>query len=650
MILGWILFTRFFAYNLVIYPYNFPIFYAISAFLWPLSITMISHGIRILKILGTTRLHPMDVIPKKSGYFLFLMLILVCFPVALFCGLDNLVINAVQIMADVGYEAYYSLLVIWIGSVLWFIYIFIEAIGNARGKPIFLKRWWKRQKSRSALNIYERVTHIQLIGRLQSIMLILMVIMALGSVGGVTLAGDQRCEFFEDSFFTSPAYSLPSGSHYNGSLDALSGYNSSILTALEKSLWKFTTLQRAGGFPLGSTIDGTLMWSDRGKMCPLMEGEFSIQGGTPPTGEIYLKMYQLEPNPIYLSVAESIANALIAVQDDVNGGWYHEGRRYSSGAGYQPHTHNARRAAVLDDNTMQSTMTFLLHIYNETADPEYLNALHKGFDCLADMEKKGGGWPQKSNYGRDAYEHYVTLNDNCMYDVVNLLWEGYNILPDRSDLFDAVKRAGNFLIRVQGNGGSALQDGWAQQYDENDQPAWARAFEPPAICSSQTARAIEILMELYLNTGNLEWLIPIPDAIAWLNSSSTKLDDNTWARLYELVSNKPIYGIQRGGPYQNPMYVYELENARSGYSWQGNYGISYTMQKWLKLRELGYDIDAFLNWRDSSPSTDYLQSIATGAMNSLNDDGWWVSNGEISQFQFTSNAVNMISFLERAIG
>lgn len=648
IISGWFVFNSLYLYKLQVYSYSMPAYYAISASILPLSIILIMHGIRILQNIRksyTNRRYPF---PKTIFYFFFIIFTVICFPLAIIYGIDMFLINFTQLISDAGYEGYFASLMLWIGSLAWFIFVSVEMIANVGWRAVFISKYNEKRKRYPALTVNERISHLERIGRIQGFIIISILIGAMCSVGGVYISGNQRCEFFKESSFSAPAYEIPSGIHFNTSLDSLSGDNASILSSLEKAMWKFTTIQRAGGFPLGSSLDGSLMWSDRGKLCPLMEGEFSIQGGTPPVGEAYLKMYQLEPDPIYLSVAEDAAEALIAVQDNQNGGFYHEGRRFPDGSGYQPHTHNARRAAVLDDNTMQSALTFLLHMYNETGRQDYLNALNRGFDCILEMEIPGGGWPQKSNYGKTAFQNYVTLNDNAMYDVVFLFLEAYSMYPERTDLFEAAISAGQFLIRVQGNGGSETQKGWAQQYNRQNQPAWARSFEPPAICASQTARAIDILTELYIYTGNISWLDPIPAAIEWLNSSETKLDDNKWARLYELKTNKPIYGIERGGPYQNPQYVYNLEDARPGYSWEGN-AASYTMAKWLKLVDLGYDIDAYNTWRNTPPSIDYLQSRANGAMDSLNEDGWWLAGDEIIDSVFSRNTDYMIDYLERII-
>ena len=53
------------------------------------------------------------------------------------------------------------------------------------------------------------------------------------------------------------------------------------------------------------------------------------------------------------------------------------------------------------------------------------------------------------------------------------------------------------------------QPGWAQQYNEFLQPAWARDFEPPAVCPSVTVNNLVTLMDLYVMTGQSLYFKPI---------------------------------------------------------------------------------------------------------------------------------------------
>lgn len=83
------------------------------------------------------------------------------------------------------------------------------------------------------------------------------------------------------------------------------------------------------------------------------------------------------------------------------------------------------------------------------------------------------------------------------------------------------------------------QPAWAQQYDFEMHPAWARKFEPPAVTGGESQGALRSLLKLYRATDDERFLEPIPRALAYLRRS--RLADGRLARFYELRSNKPLY-------------------------------------------------------------------------------------------------------------
>src|SRR5690606_15434487 len=83
------------------------------------------------------------------------------------------------------------------------------------------------------------------------------------------------------------------------------------------------------------------------------------------------------------------------------------------------------------------------------------------------------------------------------------------------------------------------QPAWAQQYDADMHPAWARKFEPPAVSGAESQGVLRILMALYRRTGERRFLEPIPRALRYLKAS--RRDDGRLARFYELGTNRPLY-------------------------------------------------------------------------------------------------------------
>jgi hypothetical protein len=110
------------------------------------------------------------------------------------------------------------------------------------------------------------------------------------------------------------------------------------------------------------------------------------------------------------------------------------------------------------------------------------------------------------------------------------------------------------------------QPGWAQQYNEYLQPAWARTFEPPAVCPSASLNNIHSLIDLYELTGEGKYLEPIPDALRWIKSS--QLPNGKWGRFLEIGTNKPLY-YDRGRIRVDSLHQLSLER-RTGYGYEND--------------------------------------------------------------------------------
>lgn len=624
-------------------PYNIPLIVGLMFIYIPISITQIFQG-----IIGLVE-HPTE--NKKNFH-------------------EKLGRNSKPILLA-SHITYTTSLAVATALFVWTFTVYNEIIMLTIDEPIFIgvialyfggflwlaiitaELFFIRKGSSALFTIEEKINNLyrKKLSKIQSVSLLIILITATSGILIFEIAEPETC-FGGTSTFGTPAYDLPS-SHYNTTLDNPSFVNQTILLSFEKALRNMTRLQRMGGFPMDALHDGSKMASDRGFGCPLFPDEFSLQGGTAYIAGIYLDMYEVEPNPIYLNIAKAAADALVAVQDEDTGGFYYDGRRYSNGDGYQPHPRNMKQHTVLDDNVMQGCMSFLLDVYNATGDQKYLDAINAGFECLFELEKPGGGWPQRSNYQDYEYQSYTTLNDDLMEDVVNLMLKAHQMFPGDSRYLTSAERAGQFLIRVQGNGGSAMQTAWAQQY-RDDQPAWARKFEPPAMCSRQTAKSIDILISLYLETGNETYLKPIPAAIDWLNASTILYDDDGeeergWSRLYELGTNVPIYGIADGGEGQNPEYVYPYEDARDGYSWQGDFGANSSIDDWVKLQQLNNNTEDFLDWKNEERDLADLEDDAEEAIDELNDNFFWIDDNIIADSEFVNKARDVIEYLAKAI-
>jgi len=393
--------------------------------------------------------------------------------------------------------------------------------------------------------------------------------------------------------------------------------------ALERGLGFFETLRVRGGWPMAYSEDLKRRW---GEHAECEENSITVQPpATPTVGSVYLRAALLLANSEYLTVARQAAGALVTGQLD-NGGWWHEIRFDRNGAAV-----GLSHRATMDDNTTQGATMFVMEMAGATGASRYEHAARAALAFLLESQYPAGGWPQQHPVSR-GYSAFYTLNDGTTNDCISTLLAGYRQFHDIRYL-EAAKRAGDWLIEAQL---PPPHRGWAQQYDLQMRPAAARWFEPAACCSAVTARVIRTLIELYRETRNDRYLAPIPDAIAWLKSS--QLADGTWARFYEIGTNKPIYVTA------NRKVVYEPTNLRPGYGWKGSYNVAELMHIYQILTDTGRDaLDEYLR---REPDVEGLKRQARHWIDYQREDGSWPADGRITCGTFVQATTALCDLLE----
>ena len=98
-----------------------------------------------------------------------------------------------------------------------------------------------------------------------------------------------------------------------------------------------------------------------------------------------------------------------------------------------------------------------------------------------------------------------------MADMLGVLVEAHRIYGDEKSM-DAALRTGDFMLLAQM---PEPQPGWAQQYDAQMHPAWARRFEPASISGGESQGVMLTLLRLYAATGKERFLKPIPRALEY---------------------------------------------------------------------------------------------------------------------------------------
>ena len=386
-----------------------------------------------------------------------------------------------------------------------------------------------------------------------------------------------------------------------------------VLQALRRAAEFYRTrVAKEGGYHYYYAEDLSYGRSEHG------EGPTQIEvqrEATPGVGLAFLSAYEATGDRYYLEAARAAAHALVKGQH-CSGGWdyiiefdptkrkrlpYHSdnncGVVYHSVDGAMegarlPYT-------TLDDNNTQGALRLLMRVdlALNFEDKQIHEAVKYALDQLIKAQYPNGAWPQRYREFPDPakfpvkkasypetwsrtwpgpnYQHLYTFNDNTISDMIDMFLEAARIYNEPRYRAIAEKGGGFILLAQMPD----PQPGWAQQYDIDMHPAWARIFEPPSVTGGESQGIIKTLLVLYRETGDRKYLEPIPRALAYLRRSvlpeverpseaRSRFPKGTpvLARFYELKTNKPLY-ITKGT---------RVTVAGKGTTLVGGYEISYS--------------------------------------------------------------------------
>lgn len=393
--------------------------------------------------------------------------------------------------------------------------------------------------------------------------------------------------------------------------------------------------------------------------------------GTPSMGEVFLRAYAATKDTLFLDAARDVGDALATGQLESGGwdyliefdpvkrtAWY---RRADIGSCSAAEAAKRKNISTFDDNNSQSAIRFLLALADVTKgstdprDGRARIALDYALKKMLAAQYPNGAWPQRYDgqprdaadypvlkasipatyprqYGKENYFRHYTLNDHTQRDCILTMLDAWR-RTGRREFLDAVKRGADFLLLAQL---PEPQPTWAQQYNARMEPAWARAFEPPAACTSESVGVLRLLTDLYVELGDERYLEPHARAFAWFKRS--EMSPGVWARYYELHTNKPIFGDRDGKIY------YRLEDIsaerQKGYSWRGDYGVPGAIARYEEVKQRGRD--AMLARSKPKPPTAEqkasrarsLEAGARAAIAALDTQGRWVTKGDLKRRDF----------------
>jgi hypothetical protein len=442
-----------------------------------------------------------------------------------------------------------------------------------------------------------------------------------------------------------------------------------------------TALRQATDYLVSISTEGGYLWwysadlkQRRGEEVAT-ETQIWVQApGTPSVGLALLRAYEVTRDEVHLRAALAAAKALVRGQLE-SGGWSYviefDPNLRSQWAYHADAARNAadfksrKNTTTFDDDNTQGALRFLMTFLDVATNlpPVELKpirvALAFGLGRMIDAQYPVGAWPQRftgqphdpakhplrpasiptnwlDHWPRADYGGFYTLNDNTQSDCIRTMLEAYRRTGDKRFLA-AARKGGEFLVFAQL---PEPQPAWAQQYNYQMEPAWARAFEPPAVCAGESGGVVRTLGRLYLETGEEKFLKPVPAFIAWAGRS--QISSNRWARLYELETNKPIYG-DRDGEIHYTLAEISAERQR-GYAWQGDFDLARTINWYERLRRDGREKTLAAEQKQKMPSRPAAAEVAA-ILARQEASGRWLNASGLSLRHYLANMEKLSEFL-----
>ncbi|MBN1343383.1 MAG: pectic acid lyase [Phycisphaerae bacterium] len=454
-----------------------------------------------------------------------------------------------------------------------------------------------------------------------------------------------------------------------GAAEDASAMRAEALGAMKRATAFFTSkVATRGGYLWKYSLDFTKREGE-GKATPT---QIWVQPpGTPSVGQAFLRAYEATKDKAYLDAAVAAGQAL-AWGQLASGGWdyridfdpkasqkWYYRRDVEAGDATQG---KRRNVTTFDDDNSQSALRLLMCVDQAVGGkvPEIRKAVAFGLKAFLEAQYPNGAWPQRRSgpydpakcpvikarypetwsrkYEGIAYQSYYTWNDNAIRDCVRTLLMAYDF-HKRDEYRAAAIKAGDFAILSQM---PEPQPAWAQQYNLEMEPAWARKFEPPSVTAGESKAALDVLRMIYKVTGEAKYLEPMPRAFAWYKRS--KLPDGTWARFYELKTNKPLYFTR-----DTYKLTYDDGDMPTHYGFKGPGMYPTDIEAWYdRVMKLPPDQRA-ASVRDKpgkakpgKVSTKAVRKIIDG----LDDQGRWVKGEWIECSTFIRNLQTLAAFVE----
>lgn len=382
--------------------------------------------------------------------------------------------------------------------------------------------------------------------------------------------------------------------------------------------------------------------------------------GTPTVGEAYVHAFVRTGEKVCLDAAKDAAECLLQGQYR-SGGWNAsvefdpaERVKHALRVDKPAPKKRQRNTSSLDDDKTPSALRFLMQLDRalKFEDARLHEATVFALDSLLAAQFPNGAWAQvwdepadpskpadlKARYPEDwprkypggDYWYFYTFNDNNISNVIDTLRLAEEIYGG-GRYRAAMIKAGEFILLAQM---PEPQPAWAQQYNFQMEPVWARKFEPAAISGGESQRLIETLMDLYIDSGDKKFLDPIPRALAYLKRS--QLPDGRLARFNELKTNQPLYLTREYA------LTYEDNDLPTHYGFQVDSKVDSLQRRYDALvKKTSAEVESMRSPRPKSINPKSLESRVREIIADQDQRGAWVEPGRL-KYHGKGDATNMV--------
>jgi len=340
--------------------------------------------------------------------------------------------------------------------------------------------------------------------------------------------------------------------------------------------------------------------ADAALLAQQLKAELSAAGLTKPLPAVKAKNFGLD------GISNSAQLQAVLSYQTVLGGWskrtdMQQPRKPGQLAGSEP-----AYIPTFDNGATSSQMRWLAAYYPKATAEEQAqirSALTLAVQFVLRAQYPNGGFAQSYPL-RGSYHDAVTLNDNVMTDLLNLLWDiakapEYQWLSAdlRSKAQAGFAKGVTWLVsaQVSVNGQGTV---WtAQHHPLTGEPVAARKFEQISLVSSESAAVLQLMLD---KAAELPGVLPaLCSGIYWLQQHQIRdkawqRDDagsrlvekkgaQIWARFYSLPQQQPVF-FDRDAKVYHDVNQLSLER-QQGYGWYQSNAKS-VLKAWQKRPEL----------------------------------------------------------------